>query len=113
MTATLDDVAKKTKNGPEPDELVAARELVRQAREQGLSLTRPDGVLKKLTRMMLERALDEELTEHLGHPKHTASDGTKVRDGTRPKTVPPRRDRACRQRRYAPTVRHQAPKSAH
>ena len=61
MTATLDAVPKKSKEPP-PAELIAARELVRQAREQGLSLTGPDGLLKQLTKTVLETALDEELT---------------------------------------------------
>jgi transposase-like protein len=86
MTATLDAVPKRTKE-PEPAELVAARELVRQAREQGLSLTGPDGLLKQLTKTVLETALDEELTEHLGHDKHDRSETGNVRNGTRTKTV--------------------------
>jgi hypothetical protein len=60
MTATLDNMAKKKDPAEEPAELVAARELVRQAREQGLSLTGPDGLLKQLTKTVLETALDED-----------------------------------------------------
>ena len=86
MTATLDAVPKKSKEPP-PAELVAARELVRQAREQGLSLTGPEGLLKQLTKTVLETALDEELTEHLGHDKHSPSETGNVRNGTRTKTV--------------------------
>jgi transposase-like protein len=86
-TATLDEVAKKKDLPPESAELVAARELVRQAREQGLSLTGPDGLLKQLTKTVLETALNEELTEHLGHPKHGPSETGNVRNGTRSKTV--------------------------
>jgi len=41
-TATLEDVAKK-KESPQSAELTAARELVRQAKEQGLSLTARTG----------------------------------------------------------------------
>ncbi len=41
--------------------------MVRRAREQGLSLTGPDGLLKKLTTTVLETALNQEMTEHLGH----------------------------------------------
>jgi putative transposase len=49
MTATLDDVTTR-KSKPEPSaEERAAVELVRLAREQGLSLTGPDGLLKQLT----------------------------------------------------------------
>ena len=44
MTATLDDVAKKSKREP------TAEEMVRRARQQGLSLTRPDGPLKQRSR---------------------------------------------------------------
>jgi putative transposase len=86
--ATLDAVASEKRAVSSP-ELDAARELVRQAQEQGLSLTGPDGLLKQLTKTVLETALNEELTEHLGHEKHDPSgspDGN-VRNGTRPKTV--------------------------
>ena len=86
-TATLEDVAKKKESPPESAELTAARELVRQAKEQGLSLTGPDGLLKQLTKTVLETALNEELTEHLGHDKHGASETGNVRNGTRSKTV--------------------------
>ena len=70
MTATLDDVTKKTAK-PEPSaQEQVAEELVRRAREQGLSLTGPDGLLKQLTKTVLETALNQEMTEHLGHDKH-------------------------------------------
>ena len=85
MTATLDTVPKKMKE--QSAELVAARELVRQARAEGLSLTGPDGLLKQLTKTVIETALDEELTEHLGHDKHSPSETGNVRNGTRSKTV--------------------------
>ena len=66
MTTTLQDMAAK-KNKPEPSaEQQAAAELVRLAKEQGLSLTGPDGLLKQLTKTLLETALNEEMTEHLG-----------------------------------------------
>ena len=89
MTATLGDVPKK-KQKPEPTpEQRVAEELVRRAREQGLSLTGPDGLLKQLTKTVLETALNQELTEHLGHEKHSqpAAGSGNVRNGTRPKTV--------------------------
>jgi putative transposase len=88
MTATLDDVAKK-KAAEETAEQQAARELVRMAREQGLSLTGPDGLLKQLTKTVIETALSEEMTEHLGYEKHDpVGAGTgNIRNGTRPKTV--------------------------
>ena len=87
MTATLDDVMKK-KDKPEPStEEKVAEELVRRAREQGLSLTGPDGLLKQLTKTVIETALNQEMTEHLGHEKHGQPVAGNVRNGTRPKTV--------------------------
>jgi putative transposase len=87
MTATLDDVTKKIKLEPSAEQL-AAEELVRRAREQGLSLTGPDGLLKQLTKTVLETALNQELTEHLGHEKHgQPAESGNIRNGTRPKTV--------------------------
>jgi putative transposase len=88
MTATLDDVTKKSKREPTAEEKVA-EELVRRAREQGLSLTGPDGLLKQLTKTVLETALNQEITEHLGHDKHgpPGNETGNVRNGTRAKTV--------------------------
>lgn len=86
---TLEFVPKKSKPEPSAEE-AAAKELVRLARERGLSLTGPDGLLKQFTKSVLETALNEEMTEHLGHPKNRAEpdrDSTNVRNGTRPKTV--------------------------
>ena len=88
MTATLDDVTKKIKSEPTAEELAAA-EMVRRAREQGLSLTGPDGLLKQLTKTVLETALNQEMTEHLGHEKNGRADreAGNVRTRTRPKTL--------------------------
>src|SRR4051812_29116206 len=89
MTTTLSDMAAKKQSEPSAEE-IAARELVRLAKEQGLSLTGPDGLLKQFTKNVLETALNEEMTEHLGHEKNRATEGrdsTNVRNGTRPKTV--------------------------
>ena len=48
------------------------RELVRAARERGEDITGPDGLLKSITETVLEAALEEEMTDHLGHDKHAA-----------------------------------------
>ena len=80
----------------------AAAELVRLAKEQGLSLTGPDGLLKQLTKTVIETSLNEEMTEHLGYEKHDpAGAGTgNIRNGTRSKTVlterPARSRSTCR-----------------
>ena len=88
MTTTLDGVTKK-KAGELSAEQQAAVELVRAAKEQGLSLTGPDGLLKQLTKTVLETSLNEEMTEHLGYEKHdpAGAGSGNIRNGTRPKTV--------------------------
>src|SRR3954464_1598983 len=88
-TTTLGDVTARKKR-PEPSaEQRAAVELVRQAREQGLSLTGPDGLLKQLTKTVLETALNEEITEHLGYEKHdpAGAGSGNIRNGSRSKMV--------------------------
>ena len=92
MTTTLKDMAPKKKPAEASAEQQAAVELVRLAKEQGLSLTGPDGLLKQLTKTVLETALNEEMTEHLGYEKHDASGAAgvgsgNIRNGTRAKTV--------------------------
>src|SRR6476469_8488809 len=88
VMTTLDGVTKK-KQAESSAEQRAAAELVRLAQEQGLSLTGPDGLLKQLTKTVLETALNEEMTEHLGYEKHDpAGAGTgNIRNGTRAKAV--------------------------
>ena len=88
MTATLQGMAAKKKQEQSPEQLAAA-ELVRQARERGLSLTGPDGLLKQLTKTVVETALDEEMTEHLGYEKRdpAGAGSGNIRNGTRVKSV--------------------------
>ncbi|MGY1870327.1 IS256 family transposase [Nocardia gipuzkoensis] len=88
MMTTLDAVAKKKAEASA--EQLAAAELVRMAKEQGLSLTGPDGLLQQFTKTVLETALNEEMTEHLGYEPNQAPEGREsvnVRNGTRSKTV--------------------------
>lgn len=83
---------KKTKKSGRqlsPEQAVAAA-MVAEAKQRGLALTGADGLLKLFTKNVLETALNEEMTEHLGHEKNQAEpgrDATNVRNGTRPKTV--------------------------
>jgi putative transposase len=89
MTTTLSDMAAKKKPDASAEE-VAAKELVRLAQEQGSSLTGPDGLLKQFTTNVLETALNEEMTEHLGHENNRAlgeRDSSNIRNGIRSKTV--------------------------
>lgn len=85
------DVKKINKSGRGlSPEQVAAAAMVASAREQGLDLAGPNGLLKMFTKNVLEAALNEELTEHLGHEKNRAEAGresTNVRNGARVKTV--------------------------
>jgi putative transposase len=88
MTATLDAVAARKKGKPEPTaEQKLAEELVARVRELGLSLIGPDGLLKQLTKTVLETALNQELTEHLGHERHSpaGNETGNVRNGTGPR----------------------------
>jgi putative transposase len=71
-------------------EQAAAAAMVADAKARGLELTGPHGLLKLFTKNVLETALNEELTEHLGHEKYQAEAGresTNVRNGSRAKTV--------------------------
>ena len=69
------------------DEQQLAEQLLRQARQQGVDLVGPNGLLNGLTKRVLETALEAELTEHLGHEKHQQPAGENIRNGTRSKMV--------------------------
>jgi hypothetical protein len=74
---------------PSAEELEVARELVRSARSRGAALTGPDGLLKALTKTVIETALDEEMADHLGYDKHdpVGRNSGNSRNGTRTKSV--------------------------
>lgn len=106
-----------------PAELAAVQDLVRQARAQGIALTGPDGLLKAMTKTVIEAALepvsgDDRSTgerwaataAELGVSRRTLErqikqlrqrrpaglvDPRKLRDARR--TVDPRWDAACRE----------------
>ena len=65
------------------------RELTERARAGGLKLTGEGGLLGKLTKMVVEGALEGELDGHLGYAKHDPAgrDGGNSRNGHRAKTV--------------------------
>jgi putative transposase len=88
-TAGGADVAAVKAAAPSAEELAIARELVRSARARGAALTGPDGLLRALTKTVIETALGEEMTDHLGYDKHApAGRGTgNSRNGTRTKTL--------------------------
>jgi putative transposase len=70
------------------DEQLAAQ-LVAQARSQGLNLVGEGGLLGKLTKMVLESALEGQMSDHLGYPAGDPAgrNGGNSRNGRRPKTV--------------------------
>ncbi|ASL07755.1 transposase for the insertion element [Mycobacterium intracellulare subsp. chimaera] len=77
-------------SSPTPEELATARELVRAAQARGVSFAdTADGVLKALTKTVVETALEEELADHLGYDKHDPAGrgAPNSRNGTRTKTV--------------------------
>jgi putative transposase len=88
-------VAEETTKRPRKQKPAAAvdkalvSQLVTQAREQGLQLTGDGGLLQQLTRIVLESALEGELTDHLGYDRHDPSGNNSgnSRNGTRSKTV--------------------------
>ena len=65
------------------------RELTERARTGGLKLTGEGGLLGKLTKMVVEGALEGELDDHLGYGKHDPAgrNGSNSRNGHRAKTV--------------------------
>jgi putative transposase len=71
------------------DQEQLARDIVEQARAQGLELVGPGGLLTGLTKRVLETALEAEMSEHLGYDKHDPAGRNRgnSRNGTRAKTV--------------------------
>jgi transposase-like protein len=66
-----------------------ADQLLDKAQAEGVELLGPDGLLSQVTKTLLERALAEEMTGHLGYDKHDpAGRGSgNNRNGSTPKTV--------------------------
>ena len=96
MTETLDVVSattppkkKRPARSAKDVERDAVRALVQAARDRGEDLTGPDGLLRQLTKTVLETALDEEMSEHLGYDKHdpVGNNTGNSRNGVRTKTV--------------------------
>ncbi len=71
MEEVLDtvEVGRPRREPEEPQFLdaEAAEALIEQARAQGVELLGENGLLKQMTKAVLERALAEELTDHLGY----------------------------------------------
>ncbi len=77
----------KVPSSPIVDQGLVAQ-LVGQAREQGVAIDGEGGLLAQLTKLVVESALEGELSDHLGYDKHERTDtGDNYRNGTRAKTV--------------------------
>ena len=85
-------VARRRRDGEDVPQLVdreLAERLVAQAREAGVDLVGQDGLLRQMTKAVLERSLAEELTDHLGYePGDPAGAGSgNNRNGSTPKRL--------------------------
>jgi hypothetical protein len=66
-TEVMGDAMIEPVTGEIIDQKGLAERLLAQAKEQGVSLVGPGGLLSRLTKRVLETALNAEVTEHLGH----------------------------------------------
>ena len=67
MSDTIDPMATDV------DQQELAQQLLAQARAQGIVLVGPDGLLNRLTKNVLDTALEAEMDEHFGYEKHDVS----------------------------------------
>ncbi len=88
MTDVAQDQDQAGTELPAADEQLL-RELTERARDGGLKLTGEGGLLGKLTKMVIEGALEGELDDHLGYSRHDPAgrNGGDSRNGHRAKTV--------------------------
>ena len=70
MTDTAQVSRERPEDQPGLVDAELADQLLARAEAQGVELLGPDGLLSQVTKAVLERALGEELTEHLGYDKH-------------------------------------------
>jgi putative transposase len=64
-----------------------AEELLERAKAQGVELLGENGLLRQMTKAVLERGLAEELTEHLGYEPHERAGSSNSRNGSTPKRL--------------------------
>jgi putative transposase len=83
VTETIEPMAAQI------DQQQLAEDLVAQAREEGVQLVGEGGLLTGLTKAVVETALEEEISGHLGYDKHDPAgrNGGNSRNGVRSKTV--------------------------
>lgn len=83
----MTDVREPATRSSEDKQL--AEELVERAKNEGVELVGPDGLLAGLTKNVLEAGLEAEMSEHLGYDKHDPVGRNKAnsRNGTRAKKL--------------------------
>jgi transposase-like protein len=88
MTDVIDREAEAISAGEGVSD-VRLKELVEQARSEGLQLVGEGGLLGKLTKLVVESALEGEMDDHLGYGRHDATGrgSGNSRNGKRAKTV--------------------------
>ena len=82
-------VSAASSSGDSDLDVRIAAELIDKARADGVSLVGPNGLLRQLTKTVLESALNAELDDHLGYEKGdlVGKFGSNERNGSSPKTV--------------------------
>jgi len=88
MTDVIETVVvPKDRDEPRLVDAALAEELLARARAEGVELLGEGGLLKQMTKAVLERALAEELTDHLGYEPHERAGSGNARNGTTPKRL--------------------------
>ena len=82
-------VTKNTQRAKPDPELIKLADSLLANYQKPADLIGENGLLKQLTKLLVERALEADLTEHLGHDQHEAVTNTagNARNGRRGKTL--------------------------
>ena len=89
VTDTIEVTTEENGAGGSPSVEQLAVELLDRAKDEGISLVGPGGLLSGLTKTALESMLEGELTEHVGYEPYDPAGhhSGNSRNGTRKKTV--------------------------
>lgn len=92
MTDVISEAKAEADGEPVPADALdeqLVRQLSERARAEGLRLTGEGGLLSRLTKMVVESALEGEMEDHLGYARHDPAgrDGGNSRNGTRSKEL--------------------------
>ena len=78
---------RETDGEPVVVDQALAEELIERAKAQGVELLGENGLLRQMTKAVLEGGLAEELTAHLGYEPHERSGSANSRNGSAPKRL--------------------------